>query len=63
MVMIGVTGTDGKFSLETLPAGTYTIEAWHERLGAQQQMVTIGEKETKEIAFTFKAPAEGAASN
>jgi hypothetical protein len=58
-----VTGTDGKFSLETLPAGTYTIEAWHERLGAQQQMVTIGEKETKDIAFTFKAPPEGAAGN
>ena len=56
-----VTDRDGKFSLKTLPAGTYTIEAWHERLGAQQQMVKIGEKETKDIAFTFKAPAEGAA--
>ena len=30
-----VTDKDGKFSLKTLPAGTYTIEAWHERLGAQ----------------------------
>ena len=58
-----VTDSDGKFSLKTLPAGTYTIEAWHERLGAQQQMVTIAEKETKDIAFTFKAPAGGAASN
>ena len=58
-----VTDMDGKFSLKTLPAGTYTIEAWHERLGAQQQMVTIGEKETKDIAFTFKAPAGGAAGN
>jgi plastocyanin len=58
-----VTDNDGRFSIRTLPAGTYTIEAWHERLGAQEQMVTIGEKETKDIAFTFKAPAAGAASN
>jgi plastocyanin len=55
-----VTDRDGKFSLKTLPAGTYTIEAWHEKLGAQQQMVTIGQKETKDIAFTFKADAAGA---
>jgi hypothetical protein len=58
-----VTDKDGKFDLKTLPPGSYTIEAWHEKLGAQQQKVTIGEKETKDIAFTFKAPAEGAAAS
>jgi plastocyanin len=47
----------GKFDLKMLPAGTYTIEAWHEKLGPMSQSVTIGEKETKEITFTFKAPA------
>jgi hypothetical protein len=51
------TGTDGKFSLKSLPPGTYTIEAWHERLGAQTQSVTIGAKETKEVNFTFKPAA------
>jgi hypothetical protein len=54
-----VTDMDGSFSLETLPPGTYTIEAWHERLGTQEQMVTIGEKETREISFTFKVGADG----
>jgi hypothetical protein len=49
-----VTGDGGKFELKTLPPGTYTIEAWHERLGTQSQPVTLGEKETKEITFTFK---------
>jgi plastocyanin len=58
-----VTDKEGKFSLKTLPAGNYTIEAWHERLGAQEQKVTLAEKETKEVNFTYKAPAEGAASN
>jgi len=47
----------GKFNIKTLPAGTYTIEAWHEKLGTQTQQVTIGAKETKEITFTFKSTA------
>jgi len=42
-----VTGTDGKFDLRTLPPGTYTIEAWHEKLGTMTQSVTIGEKRNK----------------
>jgi hypothetical protein len=52
-----VSDDSGKFELKTLPAGTYTIEAWHEKLGAQTQSVTIGEKEEKDITFTFKAAA------
>jgi plastocyanin len=50
-----VTGNDGKFALNKLPAGSYTIEAWHEKLGAQTQTVTLGEKESKELNFTFKS--------
>jgi plastocyanin len=49
-----VTGADGTFSLKGLPPGTYTIEAWHEKLGTQTQAVTIGAKENKDVAFTFK---------
>ena len=30
-----VTDKDGKFVLKGLPPGTYTIEAWHEKLGVQ----------------------------
>jgi hypothetical protein len=52
-----VTGNGGKFDLRTVPAGTYTIEAWHEKLGTRTQTVTLGEKETKDITFTFKAAA------
>jgi len=52
-----VTANGGAFELKGLPPGTYTIEAVHEKLGAQSQSVTIGEKESKAIAFTFKAPA------
>ena len=48
-----VTGTDGAFSLPNLPPGTYTIEVWHEKYGTQTMEVTIGEKETKDVEFTF----------
>jgi plastocyanin len=49
-----VSGKGGTFALAGLPPGTYTIEAWHEKLGAQTQMVTIGAKESKTITFAFK---------
>ena len=52
-----VTDKDGKFELKSLPPGTYTIEAWHEKLGAMEQKVTLGQKETKDVNFTFKAGA------
>jgi plastocyanin len=48
-----VTADAGRFELKGLPPGTYTIEAWHETLGTQTQTVTIGEKETKDVPFSF----------
>jgi plastocyanin len=49
-----VSGDGGAFEITGLPPGTYTIEAWHEKLGTQTQSVTIGAKESKSISFTFK---------
>jgi plastocyanin len=49
-----VTGKDGGFDLSNLPPGTYTIKAWHEKLGTSTQTVTISGNETKEISFVFK---------
>jgi plastocyanin len=50
-----VTGKDGSFDLGNLPPGTYTIKAWHEKLGTASQQVTIGTDETKSVDFVFKA--------
>ena len=52
-----VTDKDGKFDLPNLPPGTYTLEAWHEKLGTQTATVTIGAKESKDVTFTFKPVA------
>jgi hypothetical protein len=55
-----VSAGGGKFELKDVPPGTYTVEAWHEKLGTQSQSVTLGDKDSKEITFTFKAPASPA---
>ena len=52
-----VSDKDGKFEIKNLPPGTYTIEAWHEKLGTMTQSVTIAAKDSKEITFVFKAAA------
>ncbi len=36
-----LTGADGKFKLEGVPAGTYTVQAWQESLGKTTQEVTV----------------------
>jgi plastocyanin len=53
----GVTGEDGTFHLENLPAGEYVIEAWHEEYGTQTQTVEVGEDATTTVDFTFSASA------
>jgi plastocyanin len=52
-----VTHDGGQFEITGLPPGTYTIEAWHERLGTKTQDVTVGPSESKTIDFTFTPPA------
>lgn len=51
-----VTKPDGKFSISGLDAGTYEIEAWHEKLGTQKATVTVGASDTKSADFTFSTP-------
>jgi len=50
-----VSSSEGGFSLAKLPAGSYTIEAWHEKYGSQTQQVTVADGDTVEITFTFQA--------
>ena len=53
-----VSGDGGSFEIKNLPAGTYTIEAWHEKFGSQTQTVTITDGQpAPEVSFTFQATA------
>ncbi len=52
-----VTGTDGKFTISGLDAGTYVITAWHEKLGTQTASVTVGASDTKTQNFKFATGA------
>ena len=47
------TADDGAFSISGLAAGTYEIEAWHERLGTQTASVTVADGETGTVDLTF----------
>jgi plastocyanin len=51
-----VSDASGRFSIPSLPPGTYTIEVWHETFGTQTQQVTVAAKDRKDLTFTYKAP-------
>ncbi|HWM95376.1 MAG TPA: carboxypeptidase regulatory-like domain-containing protein [Thermoanaerobaculia bacterium] len=54
-----VSGEDGSFSIDKLPAGTYTLEAWHEELGTATQQVTVAANQTVDVNFDFQPRTGG----
>jgi len=50
-----VTGDDGTFTLKKLPAGDYTIEAWHEKYGVRTMKVKVGATGAATANFTYAA--------
>jgi plastocyanin len=50
-----VTGPDGKYEIKGLPPGDYTIAFVQEKLGEQDQKVTVAAKESKTVDQSFKA--------
>jgi len=51
-----VTKEDGKFTIDGLPAGTYEIQAWHEKLPAKTGTVTVTADGTTTIDFSLSVP-------
>jgi len=49
-----VTDKSGKYEIKGLPPGDYTIAFVHEKLGEQDQKVTVAPKETKTVDQSFK---------
>jgi plastocyanin len=50
-----VTDKSGKYTITGLPPGDYTIAFVHEKLGEQDQKVTVAAKDTKTVDQSFKA--------
>jgi plastocyanin len=50
-----VTGDDGTFALDGVPAGKYTVEVWHEKLGTQTKEVTVADGAPVDLKLSFKA--------
>jgi hypothetical protein len=46
-------GADGGFSIQGLPAGTYELEAWHEKFGTRTISVTVAEGGSATAEFSF----------
>lgn len=58
-----VTKEDGSFELKNVPPGTYTLVAWHEKLGEKTAQVKVDAKGTATSDFTFDAGASAAIEN
>jgi hypothetical protein len=48
-----VTAEDGSFALEDVPAGTWRVEAWNERLGAIHAEVVVENGKSADPKFSF----------
>jgi plastocyanin len=51
-----VSKADGTFEIKGLPAGSYTVEVWQEKLGRRTEKVTVADGEAKTANFELKAP-------
>jgi plastocyanin len=50
-----VSDADGRFEINGLPPGAYTVGLWHEKFGVQEQTITIGAKETQTLNYTVRS--------
>ncbi len=55
-----ITGQDGTYEIPDITPGTYKLTAWHEKLGRQQQQVTVAAGKVAQAGFTFR-PVAGTA--
>jgi plastocyanin len=52
--MAAVTGADGRFSLASVPPGTYELRVWHEMLKGAPRKITVVAGKSAEINFQLR---------
>jgi len=52
-----VTDAKGQFKIEGLPAGEYTLAAWHEEFGDQEVKITVAATGSSKVDFSFAEKA------
>ena len=55
-----VTGADGSYSIANVPAGDYTLTAWHEEFGTMTASVTVTAGGMAEASFDYNSDMMGA---
>jgi len=48
------TGNDGKFAIDSIPPGQYTLKTWHEKKRPYEQKITVEAGKTTEIKIELK---------
>lgn len=46
---------DGRFSISGVPAGSYTLHAWHDRAGEQTRAIEVGPDGQPDVSLQFDA--------
>lgn len=52
--LFAVSKADGTFEITGVPAGKYTVEAWHEKLGTQKAEITVEDGKSADPKLSFK---------
>jgi len=57
-----VSDTTGTFQIDKVPAGTYTLQAWHERFGPLTKAVTVKAGAVTTVEFTYTGSEKAASA-
>ncbi len=58
-----VSGKDGSFTIEKVPAGEYDVEAWHTQYGLKKAKVKVEDGKTAEVKFSYDGTEAEPAEN
>jgi hypothetical protein len=47
-----VTDPDGRFRIDNVPSGTYSVVMWNDAFGSESRSVVVGESGDVEVNFT-----------